>query len=138
MPRPTPRAGLACALVLASASLTCKSHSPFSRTPAAVALDEPCRYMGTFHKESRERLEALLDCHAISETEWRCMTGALKALDHDFTARCRSESVDLDVILADQTERYTRCLPPADDGKASCAALSDDWTCVDLACGGTP
>jgi len=47
-----------------------KSRSPFSRSPADVAKDEPCRFMGTFHKESRRRIEAFLDCDAISLQEW--------------------------------------------------------------------
>jgi len=115
----------------------CKSRSPFSRSPAAVALDEPCRYMGTFHKESRLRLEALLSCGAISEAQWSCMTSALKQVDRTFTQRCRAEDVVLDEILSDQTERYAMCLEPG-DAAAICAALSDDWVCIEVECEGAP
>ena len=34
-----------------------KSRSPFHRSPADVAVEEPCRFMGTFHKEVRQRLD---------------------------------------------------------------------------------
>jgi hypothetical protein len=134
----TGSAVLACGLALAALGLACKSRSPFSRSPAALALDEPCRYMGTFHKESRMRLEALRSCEAISEPEWSCLTSALKGLDRDFTQRCRAGDVELEEILEDQTVRYAGCLAPAAAEAASCAALSDDWICVEAQCEAVP
>ena len=49
----------AIALLIVAAAFGCQSRSPFTRTPADVALDEPCRFMGTFHRESRWRVEKL-------------------------------------------------------------------------------
>jgi hypothetical protein len=120
--------------VLAAApGLACTSRSPFTRSPANVALAEPCRYMGTFHKESRQRLEGLFSCRAISDVEWGCMARELRALDHAFTGRCRSERVAVDEILADQRARYGRCLAPAAAPVAACAALAEDDACGCLA-----
>ena len=132
----SPGAAFACVLALAAAGIACKSRSPFSRSPAAVALDEPCRYMGTFHRESRLRLEALRSCRAISAAEWDCTTSALKSLDREYTARCRSDDVELDELLAAQTPRYAGCLAPGGE-TARCAALSLDWECVDAHCEAT-
>ena len=85
--------------------------------------------MGTFHRESRSRLEALRMCRLVSDAEWGCMTRELKALDVAFTGRCRSESVALDDILADQRGRYGRCVAPEAAPVAACAALADDDAC---------
>ena len=116
-------------LGFALADLACASRSPFTRSPAAVALSEPCRYMGTFHRESRQRLEALRMCHVISEDEWGCMARELRALDVAFTNRCRSEDVAVDDILADQRARYGRCAR-AEAPAAACAVLADDDACA--------
>ena len=121
-------AALAGLLGSALAGVACAARSPFTRSPAAVALSEPCRYMGTFHRESRQRLEALRMCHVISEDEWGCMARELEALDVAFTKQCRSERVAVDDILADQRGRYGRCV--GDAPAAACAALAEDQACA--------
>ena len=111
-----------------------KSRSPFSRSPADVAKDEPCRFMGTFHKESRRRIEAFLDCDAISLVEWKCMAEALKALDDEMTLQCKQEPQSLDTIEARQGERYAACLPPSSEELVQCSLLSSDWACRERVC----
>lgn len=90
--------------------------------------------MGTFHKESRVRLEKLRTCHAISDAEWGCMAGELKALDRAFTSECRDRKVRYREISADQRDRYVRCLPERADMVASCAVLSGDSLCIAESC----
>lgn len=114
--------------------LACTSSSPFTRPPALVAIDDPCRFMGTFHKESRVRIEELRMCHAVSDEEWRCLASELKALDVAFTAECREHRVRYSRIAADQQLRYARCLPKRSKGLARCAVLSGDTLCIDEYC----
>jgi len=111
-----------------------KSRSPFSRSPADVAKDEPCRFMGTFHKESRQRLEAFFSCHVISIEQWKCLASELKALDKEMTKRCKEQPQSLETIEARQTELYRTCLPPSDEKIASCSLLSSDRTCLTDLC----
>jgi len=121
--------------IVAGLWLACTSSSPFTNPPASIAVDEPCRFMGTFHKESRVRLEELRMCHAISEAEWACMARELKALDRAFTAECRDRRVRYREIAADQRDRYVGCLPELAAGVANCAVLSDESLCLAEACG---
>jgi hypothetical protein len=127
-------------LVLAAAALllgaVCESRSPFSRSPAAVAMAEPCRYMGTVHKESRQRLEVLRACEAISHGEWECMAGALKAIDREFTSRCKVvKSVRHGEIADEQRRRYAACFGHPAPETIDCAVLSSDSDCLQERCG---
>jgi hypothetical protein len=97
-------------------------------------MDEPCRFMGTFHKESRVRLEDLRMCHAISDLEWECMVRVLKALDKEYTAECRDRKVRYRELASQQRERYAGCLPADGAAVAACAVLSDDGECMAERC----
>jgi hypothetical protein len=110
--------------------LACTSSSPFTRPPASIAVDEPCRFMGTFHKESRVRIEELRMCRVITDAQWGCLATELKALDVAFTAECRERTVRYAEIASDQHDRYVRCLPEGPKAVARCAVLSDDATCI--------
>ena len=120
------------ALVLVS----CVSRSPFTRSPAEVAMGNPCRFMGTFHKESRQRIEELRACHAISMDQWYSMARALQALDKEFTARCKVDSVSLSRIEKRQRELYTAGSEPPQNDTIECALLSTDGSCMAEVCGG--
>jgi hypothetical protein len=115
--------------------LACLSRSPFRRSPADVARAEPCRYMGTLHKESRQRLEVLRACGAVAEEGWLCMAVALKALDVEFTERCKAGPVPLREIVARQRALYAVCLAPADAETLDCALIDSDDGCLDRGCG---
>ena len=114
--------------------LTCTSQSPFTRPPAAVAVDEPCRFMGTVHKESRQRLEVLRACGAISMEEWSCMASVLKSLDTEFTALCRSRSVAYQEIAARQRSLYSDCVSRPKAETVECGLLSEDARCLAERC----
>ena len=126
--------GLALAFAGLAGVGACTSSSPFVRPPSAIAVDEPCRFMGTYHKESRVRLEELRMCGAITDSEWGCMASELKALDVAFTAECRERKVRYREIAADQHERYRACLGTPGDAIAACAVLSDDAVCLQERC----
>ncbi len=111
-----------------------KSRSPFSRSPADVAKDEPCRFMGTFHKESRQRLEALFTCHVISIKQWKCLAGELKTLDKEMTKRCKEQPQSIETIEARQIELYRTCLPPSEEKVAGCSLLSSERACLTDLC----
>ena len=110
--------------------LACASQSPFSRPPSSVAVDEPCRFMGTVHKESRQRIEVLRACKAISMEEWSCMASVLKSLDTEFTALCRSRSVDYEEIAARQRSLYSNCVSQPKAETIECGLLSEDSGCL--------
>ena len=88
-----------------------KSRSPFSRPPSALAVEEPCRFVGTFHKESRQRIEELRAQKVISLDEWKCMARALEKLDDEMTVSCKVKKDPLSVIEVRQRELYSNCLP---------------------------
>ena len=90
--------------------------------------------MGTVHKESRQRLEVLRACEAISMEEWSCMTSALKELDEEFTALCRSTSVGYSEIAARQRTLYSDCSPGLDAETIDCTILSEDGECAARVC----
>ena len=121
-------------LVVLSLLLACTSRSPFTRSPAEIAINDPCRFMGTFHKESRSRIESLRMCHAITREEWSCMTDVLKALDDDFTGICRERRASFDEIAGEQRRRYAACLSPARPGVVDCAILGADPACLAERC----
>ena len=114
--------------------LSCSSRSPFTVSPAHYAVQEPCRYMGTLHRESRTRLERLRMCAAITEDDWLCMSRALQALDRDFTARCKSDSISYTEIADDQRGRYRNCAVAADRDTIECTLLSTDSACITNRC----
>lgn len=105
-------------------------RSPFAVPPAQLAVEEPCRYMGTFHKESRRRLEELRMDGVIAEVEWSCLTDALEALDVDFTSRCRAEKYDYEDVASEQRRRYAACLPGERSRLVPCTLLVLDESCT--------
>jgi len=127
-------------LLLALLGLACVSRSPFSTTPADVARAEPCRFMGTVHKESRQRIEVLRACRTVSDEAWLCMARALKALDVEFTGRCRTGTVRLREIVVRQRVLYAPCLPVAATETLDCSLLDAGEECLTLGCaaGGAP
>ena len=90
--------------------------------------------MGTVHRESRNRLETLRMCDAITDDEWLCMTRALQSLDQSFTARCKSASVSYTEIAEDQRGRYETCAVTATSATIECSLLSTNPTCVAARC----
>jgi len=91
--------------------------------------------MGTLHRESRNRLEALRMCDAITDDQWLCMSRALQALDRDFTAHCRSDGVSYAEIADDQRARYRLCAVAADRATIECSLLSTAPACIADRCG---
>ena len=86
--------------------------------------------MGTLHRESRNRLEALRMCDAITDDQWLCMSRALQALDRDFTARCRSDRVSYAESADDQRARYRTCAVAADRETIECTVLTTAPACI--------
>jgi hypothetical protein len=112
--------------VVAISVPACMSKSPFSYSPAEVAMDQPCRYIGTFHRESRTVLENLRMDGAVTRDEWLCMTRRLEEIDDDYSERCRERDYDFAEIAADQVARYRGCFAPERERLAECAILFDD------------
>jgi len=90
--------------------------------------------MGTIHKESRQRIEVLRGCQAISREEWTCMARALQELDTEFTGRCKTLSVPFREISDRQRILYTDCLGPSKSETVECAVLSSDPRCATSRC----
>ena len=101
-----------------------KSRSPFHRSPADVAVEEPCRFMGTFHKEVRERLEMFYRAKQITLPEWKCLSGALKKVDRETTASCKEAPQSIETIEVRQTELFSACLPESKRPLVDCSLLS--------------
>ena len=122
------RAGVTVFLVTVALQAECmaneKSRSPFSRSPGDVFVEEPCRFMGTFHKESRQRLERFYVRKDISLDEWKCMAAALKRLDDEATQSCKKADQTIEVIEARQAELYRTCLPGSKHRLVKCGMLS--------------
>lgn len=123
------------ALAVTLLALTaCASRSPFTRTPADLARDDPCRYMGTFHKESRQRLEELRACGALTLDQWRSLARSLAELDDEFTGRCRQGRVPLSVIEDRQRELYARGAEAPGGETIECSLLSAEDDCMAQVC----
>lgn len=88
--------------------------------------------MGTLHKESRQRIEEMRACEAISLAEWKCMAHALKALDREFTQSCRTRSVRYERIAERQRALYLAC--PVEPETAECGLLSEGRECLRNVC----
>jgi hypothetical protein len=101
-----------------------KSRSPFHRSPADVAVEEPCRFMGTFHKEVRQRLEMFYGAKQITLPEWKCLSGALKKVDRETTASCKEAPQSIETIEVRQTELFSACLPESKRPLVDCSLLS--------------
>jgi hypothetical protein len=121
-------------LLIGLLGFSCISQSPFSRTPGAVAVDEPCRFMGTLHRDSRQRIEALRACHDVSYEEWLCMARALETLDDEFTGRCKGRSVVYSEIAHRQRLLYAQCLQQPSHDLVECTLLSEDQRCLTTRC----
>ena len=108
-----------------------RSRSPFTTSPADIAVEEPCRFIGTFHKESRQRLEELRAGKVISLDEWACMARALKSLDEEMTVKCKEKEESIEVIEAWQTEHYSPCVVSAKKEEiVRCSLLTSEETCL--------
>jgi len=121
-----------------------KSQSPFHRSPSAVAMEDTCRYIGTYHKESRQRLEELRANEVITLDEWKCMARALAALDDELTLDCKKVEKSIEAIEAEirfrlvlalssvetrQSELYAPCLSPPNPKVVACSLLSSEDRC---------
>lgn len=120
-----------CALI----ALACAPKPAGIGPTAAFAVQEPCRFKGTSHKNSRERIEVLRSCGAISEPEWTCMSDAAKSVDLDVTALCRSAPVSSADLVTRQRAAFLRCLEPKHESLADCAVFSSDTSCLRTGCG---
>lgn len=109
-------------------------RSPFAVHPAALAMEDPCRRMGTLHKESRGRLEYLRRCGVVSDRQWACMARALESHDEHFTAACRTRRVPFAEIAAAQRSDYAGCLGSGRSEDVACAVFSDEFTCLAERC----
>lgn len=107
-----------------------KGAASGSSSAADVAMDEPCRFIGTYHKESRQRLEVLRACGAISVDEWKCMAGTLKTLDKEMTRNCEEGPQTLEAIEVRQRELYAPCVEPLKGSVANCGLLSSGGNCL--------
>ena len=106
--------------------------SPFTCSPADFAMEEPCRYIGQFHKESRQILEEMRAARIVTLDEWKCMARALQALDKEMTVKCKEKVEPIEVIEAWQIERYSPCLGESGE-KAKilkCSLLSTEEECI--------
>jgi hypothetical protein len=110
-------------------------------TPAGVgptadfAVQEPCRFKGTSHRDARERIEVLRGCGAIDEAEWACLSEAAKSVDRDVTALCRSAPVSSSDLVARQRAAFLACVEPRQSKLAECAVFSSDTRCLQNRCG---
>lgn len=105
--------------------------SPFTCSPADFAREEPCRYIGQFHKESRQILEEMRATKIISLDEWKCMARALQALDKEMTIKCKEKVEPIEVIETWQLERYSPCLVGSEPKEKilKCSLLSTQEGC---------
>jgi len=122
---------------VAAVVFACSSHSPFRTSPSEIALHAPCTYMGTVHKESRARIEALRACGAVSLAEWKCMARTLEDLDRIFTAECGKRSLGYAEISAEQRSRFAACFAPERPDIVACTPLDAAPDCLEALCGGS-
>ena len=113
-------------MALVVLAVACASRSPFTRSPADLAIEKPCRFMGSLHKESRVRIEALRMCRAISHDEWLCMARVLETIDNEFTGRCRSRAVRYAEVANEQRRRYSNCFDTPRTEVVECGILSTE------------
>ena len=101
---------------------------------AEFAVQEPCRFKGTSHRDARERIEVLRSCGAIDESQWSCLSDAAKSVDRDITARCRSAPVSSSDLEARQRAAFLACVEPNQSRVAECAVFSSDTACLKFRC----
>jgi len=105
--------------------------SPFTCSPSQFAREEPCRYIGIFHKESRQVLEEMRATEVVTLEEWACMARALQALDKEMTVKCKEKKESLEVIEAWQIERYSPCVESERKVEIlECSLLSSEGSCA--------
>ncbi|MEE3329023.1 MAG: hypothetical protein VX252_16915 [Myxococcota bacterium] len=105
--------------------------SPLTCPPSQLAREEPCRYVGNFHKESRQILEEMRAIKMVTLDEWACMARALQALDKEMTVKCKEKQEPLEVIEAWQVERYAPCVESEPKAEIlECSLLSGDRSCA--------
>ena len=87
-------------------------------------MEEPCRFMGTFHKEVRQRLEMFYSADQIDLADWKCLSGALEKLDRETTASCKEAPQSIESIETRQVELFSACLPESKRPLVDCSLLS--------------
>ncbi len=123
--------GLAFADDASSGSVEKERCSPFTCPPSQLAREEPCRYVGNFHKESRQVLEEMRATKIVTLDEWACMARALQALDNEMTVQCKKKKEPLEVIEAWQIERYSPCVESEPRSVIlECSLLSSEGNCA--------
>jgi len=119
---------------------SCSSRSSPSKNssvtvhPAESAMEDPCRFMGSVHREVRIRLDVFRSHDVISFEQWKCLTAELKAVDKEMTARCDEQPQTIEIVNARQTELFGKCLPSSDEAIIHCSLLSSDRACVEERC----
>lgn len=74
-------------------------------------MEEPCRFMGTFHRLSRGQVETLRMEHRITSDEWKCTAGKLAEVDRRFTRECNARPVAYPDLVQALRDEYSRCFP---------------------------
>jgi hypothetical protein len=125
-------------LLLAAAILSCESptSSPRSgdrpgRYPTAegfaqLAVDDPCRYLGTLHNVSRQIVERYRARREVSIDEWACMSEVIVDVNYEVGIDCHKRDVPFEEFAARQEKGYLACLTDEHAHLASCAVIQVD------------
>ena len=99
---------------------------PTTEGVAQLAVDDPCRYLGTVHKMSREIIERLRAKDEISLEEWSCMTDVIVDANYEVGLECHRRKVEFREFAERQEEGYRACLTAEHRGIARCAVIQVD------------
>jgi hypothetical protein len=78
---------------------------------ASIVVEDPCRYVGSLHRESRHQLERLTASKRISVDEWSCMARTLAELDSELTEACRHQAIAYSNFQERLRGLYGDCVP---------------------------
>ena len=99
---------------------------PTTRGVAQIAVDQPCEYLGTVHKMSRELIERLRASEHITLEEWRCMAEVIVEVNYEVGLKCHRKRVQFQEIADLQEERHRGCIADARTDIARCAVIQVD------------
>ena len=137
---------LAGALVLSLALVfaSCTSPTPSKRTDRApgefrsgkfptaegfaqLAVDDPCRHLGTLQNVSAQVIERLRARNKVTLDEWSCMSDVVKDVNWEVGKQCHQREVEFSEFADAQKEGYAKCLSGKRSRTLGCSVIQVNW-----------
>lgn len=94
---------------------------------AQLAVDDPCRYLGTLQSVSGQLIERLRARERVTLDEWSCMSDVVVDVNWEVGKQCHQREVAFSEFAEAQKEGYAQCLGNQHSRTINCAVIQVNW-----------